>query len=51
MYKIVLSFLVFISFLYSSEVSNYKIENQSIIYQDNIYRILRSFTKDKENFF
>lgn len=51
MYKIVLSFFVFICFLYSNEVTNYKVENQSIIYQDNIYRILRSFAKDKENFF
>lgn len=47
---ILISF-IFINIFNANEISNYEIVNKSIEYKNNIYTILRSFTKDEKKYF
>lgn len=47
----ILIFLFFIYSLQASDISNYEVVNKSVEYKNNIYTILRSFTKDEKKYF
>ncbi|XOB63553.1 polysaccharide deacetylase family protein [Campylobacterota bacterium DY0563] len=49
--KFFIIFFMFYSFLFSSDILNYKVVNKSIVYKNKDYTVLRSFEKSKISYY